>query len=59
MYPDKDWNETSRSDLDEAFVSIFDEEWSKATKAIREAAGRVWDELKELDHINPLNLACT
>ncbi|CAF3863469.1 unnamed protein product [Rotaria sp. Silwood1] len=43
------------SDYDEDAVPIFDGEWLKAMTAIREAADRVWNELKDLDDINPLN----
>jgi hypothetical protein len=41
----------------ESLVPIFDGEWSKATSAICEAADRVWNEFKNLDNVNPLNLA--
>jgi hypothetical protein len=37
-------------------VSVFDGEWLKATKAIKKATIQIWNELKELDDINPLQI---
>ena len=55
----EDWNGKYDSGRDERLVPVFDGEWSKATSAIREAADRVWNELKALDDVNPLNLKFT
>jgi hypothetical protein len=43
---------------DSDLVPIFDGEWLKATTAIQKAAIEIWKELKELDDVNPLQLAC-
>jgi hypothetical protein len=37
-------------------VPIFDGEWLKATTAINKVAVQIWNELKELDDINPLQI---
>jgi hypothetical protein len=37
-------------------IPIFDGEWLKATAAINKVAVQIWNELKELDDINPLEI---
>jgi hypothetical protein len=37
-------------------ISIFDGEWLKVTTAINIATVQIWNELKELDDINPLQI---
>jgi hypothetical protein len=38
------------------FVPVFDGEWLKATTAIQKAAAQIWNELKELNDVNPLQM---
>jgi hypothetical protein len=57
-YVDKILNR-SDADLNEDqchMVSIFDGEWLKVTTAINIATVQIWNELKELDDINPLQI---
>jgi hypothetical protein len=42
---------------DSDLVPIFDGEWLKATTAIQKSVIEIWKELKELDDVNPLQLA--
>ena len=42
---------------DSDLVPVFDGEWLKATTAIQKAVIEIWKELKELDDVNPLQIA--
>lgn len=50
-----DENRTYNGGYDEVSVPIFDHEWSKAVNAIHKAADAIWNELRDLDDVNPLN----
>ena len=60
-YPDHVRKICNSSDIDfrerdDDLVPIFDGEWLKATTAIKLAAVQIWNELKELIDINPLEV---
>ncbi|CAF3202670.1 unnamed protein product [Rotaria sp. Silwood2] len=57
-HADRILNRSSRSrlNIDEICAPIFEAEWLKTTQIIRQAAYQVWEELKNLEDINPLEI---
>jgi len=60
-YPEYGEKVSNRRDSDSYIgeynlVNVFDGEWLKATTAINIATTQIWNELKELDDINPLQI---
>ncbi|CAF4714825.1 unnamed protein product [Rotaria sp. Silwood2] len=57
-YADRILNNSSWSpcNIDEACAPIFELEWLKAVRVIRDAAHQIWDELKQLEDINPFEI---
>ncbi|CAF3881839.1 unnamed protein product [Rotaria sp. Silwood1] len=46
----------SYNDINEACAPVFEAEWLKSTRIIRDAAYEVWKELGELEDVNPLEI---
>ncbi|CAF4088425.1 unnamed protein product [Rotaria sp. Silwood2] len=57
-YADRILNNSSWSpcNIDEACAPIFELEWLKAVRVIRDAAHQIWDELKQFEDINPFEI---
>ncbi|CAF3596936.1 unnamed protein product [Rotaria sp. Silwood1] len=46
----------SHHNIDEACAPIFESEWLKAVQVIRDSARQVWEELKQLEDVNPFEI---
>jgi hypothetical protein len=45
--------------IDEACAPVFEAEWIRLTKIIRNAAYAMWEELRKLEDVNPLDIRST
>lgn len=47
---------TDNHHIHEACAPIFEAEWLRLTRIIRDAASNIWEELKQLEDLNPLEI---
>ena len=59
-YADRILNENNdETDIDESCAPVFEAEWIRLTQIIRDAACAVWEELRQLEDVNPLEIRST
>ncbi|CAF2507677.1 unnamed protein product [Rotaria sp. Silwood2] len=49
-------SDSALNGIDDNLVPIFDNEWLKVTTAIQKSVVQIWNDLKELDDVNPFQI---